>query len=231
MFKSGEAVLIGLLLCPLGVYAQQASSPPLGGLTIRLEQYRNEKVVPVRPEHVFTADDVVRFRLKSANDGYIYVVDHSTSGEYTVLFPAGDSSASNAVQRDTEFYVPTPETGWFQVGGAPGFDTVYFLLSPTRLTVSGAPTTVQPRMKPQDKLPDNLLPRCNDSIFKARGECVDDTAGPAVLPRGATLPPQISVAAADASRDLSLVNDADGTVRVTKTSGGPAVYVFRIAHK
>lgn len=185
----------------------------------------------MRPEHVFASDDVVRFRLKSANDGYIYVVDHSTSGEYTVLFPAGDSASSNAVQGDTEFYVPTPETGWFQVSGAPGFDTVYFLLSPTRLTVSSASTTVQPPTKQQDKLPAGMLPRCNDSIFKARGECVDDTAGPAVLPRGATLPPQISTVAATASRDLTLVNEADGSVKVTKTSDGPAVYVFRIAHQ
>lgn len=215
----------------LGARAQQASPPPAGGLTIRLEQYRNEKVVPVRPEHVFAKDDVVRFRLKSASDGYIYVVNHSTSGEYTVLFPASETSANNAVQSDTEFYVPTPEIGWFQVSGAPGFDTVYFLLSPTRLTVSSAPTTVQPRLKQQERLPDNMLPRCNDSIFKARGECVDDTAGPAVLPRGATLPPQISTAAANASRDLTLINDADGSVKVTKTSDGPAVYVFRIAHK
>lgn len=207
--------------------AQQKQPSRNEGLTIHLEQLRNEKVVPVRPEHVFSKDDVVRFRLNSTTDGYIYVVNHSTSGDYTVLFPAGDTMATNNVHGETEFYVPTPDVGWFQVSGAAGFDTVYFLMSPVKLAVSGA----QAQTKQQDRVPSSLLPRCNDAIFKARGECIDDTAGPAVLPRGATLPPQISTAAANASRDLVLVNDADGNVKVTKTSDGPAIYVFRIAHQ
>ena len=46
-----------------------------------------------------------------------------------------------------------------------------------------------------------------------------------------SLPPQISTVAPNASRDLVLVNDDNGDVKVTKTSSGPAVYVFRIAHK
>ncbi|MGI4980143.1 MAG: hypothetical protein ACRYHB_07060 [Janthinobacterium lividum] len=154
-------------------------------------------------------------------------MDHATSGDYTVLFPANDLAGNNAVRGETEFYVPSPEEGWFQVGGAAGFDTIYFLLSPIKLAVS----STQTRSKQQEKLPDNLLPRCNDTIFQARGECVDSTAGPAVLPRGASLPPQISTAAANASRDLVMVNEADGNVKVTKTSDGPAVYIFRIAHK
>ena len=113
------------------------------------------------------------------------------------------------------------------MGGEPGFDTVYFLLSPVKLAVS----TDMAKPKAPEKLPDNLLPRCNDSIFQSRGECVDDSAGPAVLPRGAALPPQISTAAPNASRDLVLVNEPDGQVKVTKTGDGPAVYIFRIAHK
>lgn len=215
------------LLVTLSALAQQPVLAPPGGLVIRLEQLRNDKVIPVRPEHVFATDDVLRFRLKSATDGFVYVVDHATSGEYTVLFPANDLAGNNAVRVDTEFYVPSPEEGWFQVGGVAGFDTVYFLLSPVKLAVSSANT----KSKQQEKLPENMLPRCNDSIFQARGECVDSSAGPAVLPRGASLPPQISTAAANASRDLVMVNDGDGNVKVTKTSDGPAVYVFRIAHK
>ncbi|MGI4853965.1 MAG: DUF4384 domain-containing protein [Janthinobacterium lividum] len=219
--------LASALLVPLHTLAQQPATAPPGGLVIRLEQLRNDKVIPVRPEHVFGTDDVLRFRLKSATDGFVYVVDHATSGDYTVLFPANDLAGNNAVRGETEFYVPSPEEGWFQVGGAAGFDTIYFLLSPIKLAVS----STQTRSKQQEKLPDNLLPRCNDTIFQARGECVDSTAGPAVLPRGASLPPQISTAAANASRDLVMVNEADGNVKVTKTSDGPAVYIFRIAHK
>lgn len=221
--------LISLALCfpSHNAVSQQAKTPVTSELAIRLEQLRNEKVIPVRPEHVFAKDDVLRFRLKSTMDGYVYVVDYATSGEYTVLFPSSTASAGNDVHSDAEFYVPTPDTGWFQVGGEAGFDTIYFLLSPVKLAVSTAET----KPKAGEKLPPSMLPRCNDKIFQARGECIDDSAGPAVLPRGAALPPQISTAAPNASRDLVLVNDQDGNVKVTKTNNGPAVYVFRIAHK
>ena len=207
--------------------AQGAQPSSVEGLVIRLEQLRNDKVIPVRPEHVFDKDDVLRFRLTSAMDGFVYVVDRQSSGEYTVLLPSASTTAGNSVSSNSEFFVPAPADGWFQVGGAAGFDTIYFLLSPVKLDVS----TAAAKSKEQEKLPDSMLPRCNDAIFQARGECIDSSAGPAVLPRGASLPPQISTAALNASRDLVLVNDESGAVKVTKTSTGPAVYVFRIAHK
>ncbi len=216
-----------LVLLPLPACCQQVRQPSTNNLTIRLEQLRNDKVIPVRPEHVFAKDDVLRFRLSPTSDGYIYVVNHAASGEYSVLFPSASATANNVVHGGTEFYVPTLEDGWFQVGGQPGFDTVYFLLSPVKLAVS----TEMAKPKAPEKLPDNLLPRCNDSIFQSRGECVDDSAGPSVLPRGAALPPQISTAAPNASRDLVLVNEPDGQVKVTKPNDGPAVYIFRIAHQ
>jgi hypothetical protein len=144
-----------------------------------------------------------------------------------VLLPSATTTAANNVSSNSEFYVPSPGDGWFQVSGAPGFDTIYFLLSPVKLAVSTAET----KAKGNEKLPESMLPRCNDAIFQARGECIDSSAGPAVLPRGAALPPQISTAAPNASRDLVLSNDENGDVKVTKTSAGPAVYVFRIAHK
>ena len=216
---------LALLLPPAALCAQQAKAPE--GLVIHLEQLRNDKVVPVRPEHVFDKDDVLRFRLKSGMDGFVYVVDHQSSGEYTVLLPSAATTAGNNVSSNSEFYVPSPGDGWFQVSGAAGFDTIYFLLSPVKLDVS----TAEQKSKQQEKLPDSMLPRCNDAIFQARGECIDSSAGPAVLPRGAILPPQISTAAPNASRDLVVVNDDNGDVKVTKTSAGPAVYIFRIAHK
>ncbi len=222
-----DAILASLTLLPLSLVAQQAQPPAAEGLVIRLEQLRNDKVVPVRPEHVFAKDDVLRFRLTSGMDGFVYVVDHQSSGEYTVLLPSANTTAGNNVNSHAEFYVPSPGDGWFQVGGAAGFDTIYFLLSPVKLDVS----TAEAKSKEKEKLPDSMMPRCNDAIFQARGECIDSSAGPAVLPRGAALPPQISTAASNASRDLVLVNDENGDVKVTKTSAGPAVYVFRIAHK
>lgn len=212
--------------------AAQKAAPDTatGSLVIRLEQLRAGKIVPVRPEHVFATDDYVRFHLQTPAHGYLYVVDQGTSGSYTVLFPTSGTQSSNEIGNAPEALVPSPEDGWFQVGGPPGFDTVYFLLSPTPLSVSTAAPAANVGGS-KNSVPSNLLPRCNDAIFQARGECVDGTAGPAPLPRGAVLPPQISTAAPQASRDLFLADESAGTVQPSKPVTGPVVYAFRIAHK
>ncbi len=216
------------LLLSGALTAQQAASDT-SRLTIHLEQLRQEHVIPVRPEHVFQHDDVIRFRINSSVNGYLYVIDQATSGQYTVLFPGSSALSSNAVAPQTDFFVPAAEDGWFQIDGPAGFETVYFLMSPTKLSVSttGTRANTMPSSAPRP----SLMPRCNDAIFQARGECIDDSAGAAVLPRDAPLPPQITTAAPNASRDLLLTQDPDGTVNVKHTGTGPAVYVFRLAHK
>ncbi len=217
------------LLFSCALHAQQVAPATSSQLTIHLEQLRHEHVIPVRPEHVFDQGDVVRFRVNSSFDGYLYVINQGTSGQYTVLFPASSGTGSYAVAHGSDVLVPAAEDGWFQIEGLPGFETVYFLISPTQLNVSTGGKEAAP--KPSMAAKSSLLPRCNDAIFQARGECVDDSAGAAVLPRDVPLPPRITVAAPNASRDLVLTQDADGTVNVKRTGAGPAVYLFRLAHK
>ncbi len=229
--RSLPGVLSMLLLLALRVDAQQTGPARPSQLTIHLEQLRGEHTIPVRPEHVFEHDDVVRFRINSSVDGYLYAVDQGSSGQYSVLFPSASSSTGNAVAKQTELFVPASEDGWFQIDGPAGFETVYFLVSPTKLNVSAGENHGTTKPSPSAAPRPSLMPRCNDAIFQARGECVDDSAGAAVLPRDAPLPPQITAAAPNASRDLILTHDGDGTVKVTPPGAGPAVYVFRLAHK
>ena len=234
MKRRSHALWLGLSLAWTGchsVCAQRAvaedSKAP--GLIIQLEQFRAGKIVPVRPEHVFEANDYLRFRLQTNSHAYLYVVDQGSSGTTAVLFPSAATQASNEVGTEPEAFVPSPQDGWFQVGGPPGFDTVYFLLSPTPTTVSQNPNASAE--KPTVPSTSTLMPRCNDAIFQTRGECVDSNAGPAPLPRGATLPPQIVTAAPRASRDLFLTDEKTGTVRPSAAITAPTVYAFRIAHK
>lgn len=203
-------------------------APKSSVLTIHLENKRGDKVQTVRPEHVFDTGDIVRFRVTASQNGYLYVLDHGSSGNYQVLFPAEGSAAGNNVQRGTDYLVPATGDGWFQVEAPAGFDTVYFLLSPTPLTVAPAshPATSVPATPPA-----SLKPRCNDSVFQARGECVDDTAGPAPLARDAPLPPQIKLMAPQASRDIVLSTGDDESVDASAPSGQPVVYTFRLAHR
>lgn len=215
------------LLCPVLSAQQVQTSAPASGFVIRLEQFRAGKVVPVRPEHVFDANDYLRFRIETPSRGYLYVIDQGTSGEFSVLFPPAGTQASNEIGTAAEAFVPSPDDGWFQVSGPAGFDTVYFLLSPTPLAVATSPANGAGKAA----LPSNLMPRCNDAIFQARGECVDSNAGPSPLPRGVALPPQITTAAPNASRDLFLTDESSGSVKPAKPLSGPVVYAFRIAHK
>jgi hypothetical protein len=226
------ALLFLLPICGMKARAQTgqavAAPPPTTSILIRLEQKKGEKTSLVLPGHVFDVGDVVRFRLTSGADGYLYVVNQGSSGTYSTLFPAGGGHGDNRLRKSVDFLVPATEDGWFAIDGPPGFDIVYFLLSPTPLSIAEgeAKSPASPMA-----LPDNLKPRCNDAIFQARGECIDNTAGPAPLPRGVPLPPQISTAAPKVSRDIVFTSDnEDNTVKASSSATVPVVYTFRLAH-
>jgi hypothetical protein len=211
----------------------QDSKPQQGGgsIVIHLEQKRAEKIQAVRADHVFDPGDVVRFRITSGFDGYLYVVDQGSSGTFTALFPAAGTTRDNVIRKATNVLVPSVEDGWFQVEGPPGFDVVYFLVSSTPLdltaeTGSNGKSTPSPAVPPT-----SLKPRCNDAIFQARGECIDDSAGPAPLARDVPLPPQISMAVPNISRDIVFATDEDdNSVKATAASDAPVAYIFRLAH-
>lgn len=241
------AALLFACLPPPQTQAQsrdRATSPGTTSLIIRLEQNKGDRVIAMLPEHVFDPGDIVRFRLTSGMDGYLYVVNQGSSGGYSSLFPAPGTPTDNRIRKGSDYLVPSTADGWFQIEGPAGFDVVYFLLSPTPLTISadrqkptddqgkpsqGMPTAGQGAPNPS-ALSNSLKPRCNDAIFKARGECVDDSAGPAPLARGAPVPPQISIAAPNASRDIVFVNEGD-SVAASAPSSTPVVYTFRLAHR
>jgi len=215
---------------------QDSKSPPQdggGSIVIHLEQKKADKIAAVRPEHVFDPGDVVRFRITSGFDGYLYVVDQGSSGTFTALFPAAGTTRDNTIRKGADALVPSVEDGWFQVEGPAGFDVVYFLVSSTPLDLTagkGTTGNVAPSPTPAAP-PSSLKPRCNDAIFQARGECIDDSAGPAPLARDVPLPPQISMAVPNISRDIVFVaDDDDKSVKATASSAAPVAYIFRLAH-
>ena len=189
----------------------------------------------MRADHVFSTGDVIRFRLTAGTSGYLYVLDQGSSGTYTVLFPAPGVASRNRIEAARDYTVPATGDGWFAVDPPAGFDVVYFLLSPTPLASppgASAPEGSAPQPTPAAPLNPSLQPRCNDAIFQARGECIDNSAGPAPLARDAVLPPQITLVAPHASRDIVLVPEDDNTaVAATSTGTSPVVYTFRLAHR
>src|SRR5947209_5948628 len=62
-----------------------------------LEQKQGSGARTVDPNYVFTAGDKIRFRLKSAVNGFLYVMDHGSSGSWEQLFPRDELTQSREV--------------------------------------------------------------------------------------------------------------------------------------
>jgi hypothetical protein len=86
---------------------------------------------------------------------------------------------------------------------------------------------------PQSKSsPITLIPRCDDTILRSRGDCIDHSAGPKLVPRDADLPSNLVAAAGDGSRDLLFMRQKDTTVISTPAPlNGPVLYEFHLAHR
>ena len=70
-------------------------------------------------------------------------------------------------------------------------------------------------------------------MLKARGDCIDSSAGPKLVPRGDDIPPNLKDAAAQQNpRDLLFMRQKDTAVISSPMPlTGPVIYEFRLAHK
>lgn len=226
-----------LILAVAGISHLAAQATDSSGLiSIRLEQLQGNITRTVPQNTVFHSGDILRFHLSSHLAGYLYVVDKGTSGDTATLFPAsGAVEGNNRIEPNHSYLVPATGDGWFAVSGPPGFDILYFLVSATPIALPHAvvpggqnPTTPESTQPP----PPGMLPRCDDAIFKARGDCLDDSAGIAPLAPGAPVPRELIPLARTASRDIILTDDADGTaVQPAAAAKLPLIYTFRLAHR
>jgi hypothetical protein len=163
----------------------------------------------------------MRFRFRAAFDGYLYVIDSGTSGTQSLLFPGDATGRQNRVEAGRDYFVPATGAA-FRVAGPAGHDVVYWLVSPVPLEGNPAAALDRPWQRPAAK----MKPRCDDSIFRARGLCIDSSAGPRKVGDGEAMPQGFSGA-----RELIIVQDKDKS-RVTASGKltGPMVYEFRLAH-
>jgi hypothetical protein len=202
-------------------------------ISIVLEKKLGDQVQTVDPIHVFTTGDTVRFRLRPAVDGFLYVMDLNTSGKYEVLFPRPETGNDNRIAKGKDYIMPATSNGWFEITGPAGRETIYFVLSPIELTIGQMQNRTTANLPPQGTAPTTMQPRCDDAVFKARGECVDTGAGPKVVGPNDALPREITQATAtnSASRDLKFTSDgASATVTSDSPLAGPVVYEFLLSH-
>jgi hypothetical protein len=196
-------------------------------IEITLERKEGKAWKAVDPGLVLASGDVVRFRFKSSFDGYLYVTNYGTSGQYTLLFPREETGSRNLVQAGKQYMVPATEAH-FRIAGPAGYESVYWLLSPVAL---GKPMELTPA-RPSSYRPPVLLPRCDDSVFRARGLCIDAEAGPRAVDEKQELPENLEPMRSAASRELTIVQDRNQSVlSPSGKTAAPLLYEFRLAHK
>ncbi|MGB6686929.1 MAG: DUF4384 domain-containing protein [Terracidiphilus sp.] len=227
------ASLLVLLATTTHRMASQAANST-GLISIHLEQ-KQESVIRTVPQNtVFRNGNILRFRLTSRIAGYLYVVDKGTTGETATLFPISSATeGNNRIEPGQNMVVPANGDGWFEVSGPSGFDTIYLLVSASPIAIPPASPNGSITEPPQatSPPPPDLLPRCDDQIFKARGECIDASAGVAPLAPDAPVPRELIPLARTAARDIILTDDGDGvTVKAAPTAKLPLIYTFRLAH-
>ena len=218
--------LLALLCFAGGMAAQDApvKPQPAQRMEITLERQQGSQWKAVDPGFVFDKGDRVRFRFRANFNGYLYVMDYGTSGNYSLLFPREETGRENRIESGKEYQVPATQA-WFRIDGPPGHDIVYWLVSPLALP-NGAelPRTKQP--------PKILLPRCDDSIFRARGLCIDSSAGLRGIPDTEALPENLKGVPRARSRELVIMRKEDSSLVSSPVPlTGPVVYQFRLAHK
>jgi len=220
------------LLLPLSMLLSSFLHAQTPRMEITVERQVKENVEVTSPQHVFHSGDLVRFRFKPSFDGYLYVMDQSTSGKYLLLYPAKDARDANRVESGKEYLIPASKGEWFRVDDPPGYETVYFVISPVELKEGAAAPQPPPAEPPPPGAPAELLPRCDDSAFRARGECIDVMAGARAVGKDDAVPAQLPPISGAGSRDITVINKSTTSV-VAPSNGedGPLIYEFRLAHK
>ena len=181
-------------------------------MEIALERLEDNEWKVIDPGLVLGNNDRVRFRFKANFSGYLYVTNQSTSEKTTLLFPRQDTGANNRIIANREYLIPASQ-GAFRVGGPEGYDVVSWLVSPVEL---GRPDPPAAPVVPEGK----LLPRCDDTIFRARGACVDSAAGPQPTKR------------ADSPEELVVIREKQASVIASmQPLRSPIIYEFLLAHR
>jgi Domain of unknown function (DUF4384) len=217
------------LLASLALAQSRTMTEGTHRMEITLERLDGEDWHSVDPALVLAQDDRVRFRFRTNFDGYLYVMNQSTSGKYEQLFPRDETGQDNRVAANKEYQVPATSTA-FRIAGPPGFETVYWLVTPARLTDAPPRLGAPPQATPTK--PITLIPRCDDAVLRARGDCIDHAAGPKLVPRGVDLPQNLASQADAAQRDLLFMQQKDTAVIASSAPlTGPVIYQFRLAHK
>lgn len=222
-------LLLVSALLPASAWTQsRAMNQGAYKMEIMLERLDGANWHTIDPGLVLQQDDRVRFRFRTNFDGFLYVTNQSTSGKYEQLFPREETGQDNRVAAGKDYQVPATSAA-FRIAGPAGHEVVYWLVTPARLHDGAASPGPPPALH---RTPLTLIPRCDDTVLKSRGDCVDTSAGPKLVPRGAELPQGMAAAAEQGQRDLLFMRSQNTAVVASPAPlTGPVIYEFHLAHR
>src|SRR5664280_1648729 len=126
-YPCSSVFIRGLIVFLFLATAAAGQGPNSIELTLERQESGNWRAVD--PGLVFDTGDRVRFRFRANFDGYLYVMNQATSGKYETLFPREDTGEQNRIEPGKEYVVPATQ-GWFRITGPPGYDVLYWLVTP-----------------------------------------------------------------------------------------------------
>jgi hypothetical protein len=221
------ASLSMLALLPLAWSQSKSMTQGAHRMELILERLDGSTWKTIDPALVLAQGDRVRFRFRTNFDGYLYVTNQSTSGKYEQLFPREETGQDNRIAANKDYQVPATSVA-FRIAGPPGHEIVFWLVSPVKLGDAPARPTLPAGGTPT---PLTLIPRCDEGIMKARGDCVDSSAGPKLIPREIDLSQDLAAANA-ASHDLLFLREQNTAVISSPAPlTGPVIYEFQLAHR
>jgi hypothetical protein len=218
--------LAAVLVVVGGFSLLSAADEQRSRMEITLERKEGKLWKAVDPTLVLASGDVVRFRFKANFNGYLYVTNYGTSGESTLLFPREETGRNNAIRSGQDYLIPATESV-LRIAGPPGYESVYWLVSPVRLSNALDLTP----SRPSNYRPPVLRPRCDDTTMRARGLCMDTQAGPRAVQESDELPGELTPMRSATSRDITIVQQRNqSVVSPSGNAKGPVLYEFRLAH-
>ena len=217
-------VLLLFLRMTCGQRLKMPADAPTVAIEIGLDVRRTGQWQEVDPRTVFHTNDEIRFRFRTSAGGYLYVLNRSSDGENTWLFPRIKDGQKSRVEPGPTYLVPGTN-GSFAIAGRPGFDVTYWILSPTPIEMRGATSSAGPSQ------PSTIEPRCRTEVLKVPGLCVDDRAGAQPIERPEQAPVDVPRDAPLVSRELKFQTQ-QGSTRISgaDSQSSTIIYEFRIAH-
>ena len=209
------SLCLGLIALGPGAGAEQSRISQQGAhrMEIILERYESGTWKTIDPNLVLDKNDRIRFRFKANFAGFLYVTNQSTSATSSLLFPRVDTGSNNRVAANREYVVPATK-GAFRVDGPAGYDVVAWMVSPVALGRPEAPPVASAP-------PANMTPRCDDTLFRARGACLDSSAGPQATKKNN-----------ENSEELVFIREKESSIiSSTARLKAPLVYEFHLAHR